>query len=90
MRNNKENLSRSAPPDDYVMTGREADEMEFKSSIIRMRLGEWKKQGYDVKIEPTSTEGLRRITISDPKTGEIVFYEDEELLRKIERPDRTN
>lgn len=71
------------PEGDYLMSEKEMDLMQDKSMDVRSNLEIWKGQGYDVKMEPTSDPELYRITITDPKTGELVFFEDEELMKRI-------
>ena len=81
--------TQSVPERDYQMTGEEANEMQARSIYIKNNLEAWRKQGYDIKLEPTSKPGLYKVTITDPKTKEIVFYEDEELMERISKKEES-
>lgn len=65
---------------DRLLTPLEAFRMLGESEKIKDQLKEFSNKGFIITQKKTETPGLFEITIRDPFTDQIVFYENEELL----------
>jgi chromosome segregation and condensation protein ScpB len=75
---------------DRPLTLEEIARMYKVSQEIKEHLSDLLKRGFVIKRESTNTPGLFRITVRDPFTNSIVFYEDEEVLYGDDDKNRTS